>query len=64
MEQSFRQTFIGVIILASILFGNFSIFAQKRGGINDQTASNNQPKKECNSGYIGSVSMSEVGLIG
>ena len=49
-QTSFKQTFIGFILLTSILFGNFSTFAQKRGGT---VAGNNQPKKECNSGYIG-----------
>ncbi len=55
MRQSFRQTFIGFILLTSILFGNFSTLAQKRGG-NNQVASN-QPKNEktCSSGYNGSV---------
>ncbi len=52
MRQSYKQPFIGFIILTSVLFGSVSTFAQKRGG---RMAGNNQPKKECNSGYVGSV---------
>ena len=52
-QANLKQTFIGFILLTAILFGNFSAFAQKRGG-NNQVAGN-QSKKECSSGYNGSV---------
>ena len=67
MRQTFfKQQFIGLFILTAILFGNFSAFAQRRGGAaktsvpGGQTtaAATNQKKetkKECKGNYSGQV---------
>lgn len=62
MRQSIlRQKFIGSFLLAVILFVNLSVFAQiRRGNTTVSKTTNNQPKKDCNGGYTGSVNYTKV----
>ena len=39
---TFKRQFIGTVLLTAILFGNFSVFAQKRGGAAKTSAPDNQ----------------------
>ena len=55
MRESVLRKFIGLYILTAILCGNFSAPAQARRG-----AVNNQTKKECNSGYQGTINYTKI----
>ena len=64
MTHSFKQKFIGLFLLSSILFGNFSAFAQKRTGSQTnssvQKTSGEKSAKTCNSGYQGTVNYTKI----
>lgn len=63
MTHSFKQKFIGLLLLTSILFGNFSALAQKRTGGQAKTPvqkTSDKAAKSCNSGYQGSVNYTKT----
>lgn len=59
MQQSYKQKSIGLFLLLTFLFGNFSAFSQTRKTNSGQTAaatSKKEEKAECKGGYSGIVS--------
>lgn len=64
MTHSFKQKFIGLLLLTAILFGNFSALAQRRSGgqtkSSVQKTSGEKPAKSCNSGYQGTVNYTKI----
>jgi pimeloyl-ACP methyl ester carboxylesterase len=64
-HTSFKHKFIGLLLLSTFLFGNLSAFAQTgraASGAKTQTANNQTKteKKDCNSGYTGSVNYTKI----
>lgn len=63
MTLLFKQKLIGLVILNSILFGNFSALAQRRTSGQTKVAAqktSDKPPKSCNSGYQGSVNYTKT----
>lgn len=63
MTHSFKQKFIGLCLLSSILFGNLSAFAQRRTGSQTNSSvqkTSDKTAKTCNSGYQGSVNYTKT----
>ncbi len=58
MQQSYKEKFIGIFLLLTFLFGNFSAFSQTRkanGGQTTTSTSKKEEKAECKGGYSGIV---------
>lgn len=59
MQQSYKQKSIGLFLLLTFLFGNFSAFSQTRKANSGQTTASTakkEEKSECKGGYSGIVS--------
>jgi len=63
MRHSYKQKFIGLLVLTACFFADFSAFAQKRTGGRTNAApqkTSEKAGKTCNSGYQGSVNYTKT----